>query len=484
MSKFRPITFYRESSDSRSYKLLPFRFTSLDDNRYVLSNMVGEHVVLAETDLRKFASHQLESESSTYASLRANHFLVDDQSSIGKDLLSIKVRTRYERLAEFTSLHIFVLTLRCEHSCPYCQVSRRSDDRVAYDMTRDRASAAIDLVLRSPAKRLKVEFQGGEPLLNIELLEYIILEFRRRAPERDITYVVATNLALLSDAILEVLGRYDVFVSTSLDGPRELHNRNRPRPGGDSYERTIAGISKVREVLGKDRVSALMTTTERSLSQVVGIVDEYVATGFEDIFLRPLSPYGFAVKTKQYQKYQADRWLQFYKQGLEYIIDLNRNGTPFREHFASIILKKMLTSMDPGYVDLMSPSGIGIGAIVYNYDGGVYASDEGRMLAEMGDQTFKLGELMHNSYEEILLSPKLLDPLEQSFALSSPQCTDCAFEPYCGSDPVYHWAQHRDYVGRKPESEFCRKNMGIFRYLIDRMSGDPFVRRLFMAWAN
>src|SRR3546814_3005246 len=65
----------------------------------------------------------------------------------------------------------------------------------------------------------------------------------------------------------------------------------------------------------------------------------------------------------------------------------------------------MFTSSDPGYVDLTSPAGIGIGAIVYNYDGAVYASDEARMLAEMGDMKFKLGQLNQNSYEEIFLSP-------------------------------------------------------------------------------
>lgn len=57
------------------------------------------------------------------------------------------------------------------------------------------------------------------------------------------------------------------------------------------------------------------------------------------------------------------------------------------------MLTKILTNDDPGYVDLMSPAGIGIGALVYNYDGGVYASDEGRMLAEMGDETFHLGDV-------------------------------------------------------------------------------------------
>jgi hypothetical protein len=46
------------------------------------------------------------------------------------------------------------------------------------------------------------------------------------------------------------------------------------------------------------------------------------------------------------------------------------------EIYASIIAKKMLTNADPGYVDLTSPAGIGIGALVYNYDGDIYASDE------------------------------------------------------------------------------------------------------------
>ena len=44
------------------------------------------------------------------------------------------------------------------------------------------------------------------------------------------------------------------------------------------------------------------------------------------------------------------------------------------EIYASIIAKKMLTSSDPGYVDLASPASIGIGTLVYNYDGDVYGA--------------------------------------------------------------------------------------------------------------
>src|SRR5262249_26991263 len=155
--------------------------------------------------------------------------------------------------------------------------------------------------------------------------------------------------------------------STSLDGPHELHDKNRPRPGKDSHARAIAGIELVREVLGKDQVSALMTTTHASLARVRDIIDEYLRLDFGGIFLRPLSPYGFAVKTRNFRSYNVEEWLAFYREGLDYIIEINRTGLPFQEYYASTILTKMLTSQDPGFVDLMNPAGIGIAGVVYNY---------------------------------------------------------------------------------------------------------------------
>jgi hypothetical protein len=112
-----------------------------------------------------------------------------------------------------------------------------------------------------------------------------------------------------------------------------------------------------------------MTTTEASLSRVRDIIDEYVGLGFESIFLRPLSPYGFAIKTKSYSAYDVDKWLDFYFEGLDYIIEINKSGRVFAEVYASIILRKMLTPFQTGYVDLRSPAGIGLGGLVYNYDG-------------------------------------------------------------------------------------------------------------------
>lgn len=49
-----------------------------------------------------------------------------------------------------------------------------------------------------------------------------------------------------------------------------------------------------------------------------------------------------------------------------------------------------------------------------DYDGDVYASDESRMLAAMGDKTFRMGNVMTDSYEDIMLSDALLHPLNVS----------------------------------------------------------------------
>jgi len=407
-------------------------------------------------------------------------------SNVAIDLLALKVRTKFAQIADFTGLHIFVVTLRCEHACPYCQVSRQNDDRHAFDMSLETADRSIEMVFRSPSPAIKVEFQGGETMLNFDLVRHIVerVEARNATEQRDLEFVLATNLAVVSDDILAYCAKHRILISTSLDGPADLHNRNRPRPGGDSHARAVAGIKKAREVLGRDRVGALMTTTQASLGCVRDIVDEYVRLGFNGIFLRPLSPYGFAVKTRSYKSYDGDDWLRFYFEGLDYIIQLNRDGLFFMETFAAIILTKMLTPFGTGYVDLRSPAGIGIGAIVYNYDGDVYASDESRMLAEMGDKTFRLGNVHTDTWEDLLTSEALLAPLEDSFTQSVPMCVDCAFEPFCGAEPVFHHATQGDSVGHKPSSTFCHRNMAIFRHLITLMRADPDVRSIFLRWVN
>src|SRR5205814_6773406 len=134
-------------------------------------------------------------------------------------------------------------------------------------------------------------------LLNFRLIQHIVTEVNRRKDGRQIQFVITSNLSPLTDEMLEFCAEHQIYFSTSLDGPAELHNRNRPRPGRDSHARAIQGIQRIRNRLGHNAVSALMTSTSESLKQPEAIIDEYVRLGFTSIFLRYISPYGFAAKT-------------------------------------------------------------------------------------------------------------------------------------------------------------------------------------------
>jgi len=100
----------------------------------------------------------------------------------------------------------------------------------------------------------------------------------------------------------------------------------------------------------------------------------------------------------------------------------------------------------------------------------------------MGDKTFRLGNVHTYTWEQLITSDALLTPLEESFAGSVPMCSDCAFQPYCGSDPVFHYATQGDYIGHKPSSAFCARNMAIIRRLIGLLEGDEETRRILNRW--
>jgi uncharacterized protein len=486
MTRFLPAGAYATGADG--YRFLPFRFLRWDEHEVLLVNDVGEHAFLDAPTFDAFVTHTLPPSHSAYDTLASRHFLTDAEAIAPLTLLATKYRTKKAFLDGFTKLHLFVVTLRCDHGCPYCQVSRVTEDRTRYDMTPETGSRAIDLLFRSPSPSLKVEFQGGEPLLAFPRIRDIVtaIEERNATERRDIAFVIATNLSPLTDETLAFCKDHQISLSTSLDGPRFLHDANRPRhDGASSYDTTIRHLDRARTVLGADRVSALMTTTARSLDHPREIVDEYAHQGLSGIFLRPISPYGFAHRTGADRAYDTDRFLAFYRTALDHVIALNRTGTPFVEFYTQLVLRKILTPFPTGYVDLQSPAGLGISVVAYNYDGDVYASDEARMLASMGDPSFRLGNVHTSTYEELFGGPTLLRLIAASVTEALPGCATCAFQPYCGADPVFHWATQGDPIGHRPTSAFCRKNMGIFRHVFGLLrTADPFLERLLVRWAT
>jgi uncharacterized protein len=477
----------RYTPNDPGYRLLPFRFMRWKQEELLLVNEVGEFIFLEEDCFRDLIARRLSPSHPRYRDLKAMHFLADGTSNVPIELLATKYRTKKSFLDGFTKLHMFVVTLRCDHSCHYCQVSRVSTNRSQYDMPAETAMRAVDLMFQSPSPVLKIEFQGGEPLLNFDAIRLIVeyAEERNLLEGRDLEFVVTSNLVPITDEILAFLQEHSVLVSTSLDGPAFIHNANRARKGNDSYEITVRNLDRVRRALGHDRVSAIMTTTKLSLEHPEEIVDEYVRQGFHGVFLRSISPYGFASRTGEAVRYEMAEFVAFYKKALDHIIEVNRAGIDFLEVYAQILLTKVLTPFATRYVDLQSPAGAGLSAVAYNYNGDVYASDEARMLSEMGDESFRLGNVHRHDYAEIFGGETLRSLTMASIQETLPGCTECALLPYCGADPVFHHRTQGDVMGHRPTSAFCLKNMSILRHLFDLLrGGDPFVRGLFLSWAT
>lgn len=474
----------RFASVPTALHLLPFKFTRLQ-GKELLVNEAGEYLFVPTGTVQQLADGYCDTGSELYCDLKAKHFIYDDASSPLLDLLATKIRTKFDHINGGTKLHIFVVTLRCEHSCEYCQVSRQTESRGQFDMSTDTADRAIRMMVDSPAPDITLELQGGEPLLAFDLIQYLIPRAKAMARERgkNLDIVVCTNLARVTDDILLYFRDEGVKVSTSLDGPAFVHNKNRPRPGNNSYEKAIAGIERSRAILGNENVAALMTTTSTSLDYAVEIVDEYVLREFHSIFLRPISPYGFAVKTRHRTGYEMERFLEFYRKGLQHILKVNRGGYRLAEVYTQILLTKILTPHGTRYVDMQSPAGEAWNVLVYNYDGDVYASDESRMLAEMRDWTFRLGNVHTDTRRTIFTSDAALRMFQASCNQSLTGCSDCAFQSYCAADPVFHHATQGDMYGNRPTSGLCIRNMAIFKQLFSIIEeNDPDTMRILWSW--
>src|SRR5947209_5279916 len=120
--KFKELSYYQYSD---TYHLLPFRFHRINEEKEVLVNEVGDHMVVLKGTAEKIITRQLSKERDfdLYADLCANFFISEQKVPDLLEVIATRYRTKKSFLDHFTSLHIFVISLRCEHTCHYCQVS-------------------------------------------------------------------------------------------------------------------------------------------------------------------------------------------------------------------------------------------------------------------------------------------------------------------------------------------------------------------------
>lgn len=467
----------------RAYSILPYRFMRFGNER-LLVNEAGEFIFISENDFARLRQYQLDIKDEIFLNLKTRHIVTDTDPALPIYLLATKYRTKKSFLNDFTALHIFIITLRCNQKCKYCQASSEDETRTEFDMDIQTAKKSVDMVFESPSPAIKIEFQGGEPLLNFETVKYIVQYSKKlnKVHRKNLEFVICTNLLGLNDEILNYLEEHKIWISTSLDGPRNLHDSNRiTRKGVGIYDIARKNIQTAQDKLGIERVSALMVTTRDNVHKLNDVVDEYINQRFHSLFIRTIHPFGRAVKEKF--GYSVDTFIKNYKKTLDYIIRLNLDGVSFSEQYATIILKKILTPFATGFVDLQSPAGTGISCAVYGYNGDVFVSDEARMLSKMGDDRFLMGNVHKNKYQEIFNGKVIRETIENSCVESMPLCSECAFQMYCGADPVRNYSVQGDLMGHRPTSEFHQINYLVIQYLMELIKqNDPDIMNIFWSW--
>ena len=462
-------------------KLNYFNFKPFQ-GQVLMTNDFGKYLFLSEREFRQTVAGQVDPGSELEQKLIWAKMAYPDTD------LAFSYGNRYDLreikgfLNSATALHIFVVTTACNMRCVYCQANNGRDCPHMY-MTMETAERAVDIALQSPEICLSFEFQGGEPLLNFPVIRHIAEYAEARKGNHKIEYNLVSNLTLLNEEILDFLEQYHVGVSTSLDGPDFVHNRNRMfADGKDTFDTVVQSIERVRS--RNIKIGAIETTTKNSLSHPEAIVRTYAELGFDGVFIRPLTPLGKAAMHWDEIGYTAREFVDFYKKALDEIIRINQEGTFFKEAHACIFLDR-IQGRYVNYMELRSPCGAAVGQMAYYADGNVFTCDEGRMVYEMGQDTFLLGNVYSSSYQDLVKSGVCKTVCCASSLETIPSCCDCVYQPYCGTCPVVNYAMTGDVIEKNPRNYRCRIYSGMLDCLFAKLQeNQEDIIHILKNWGN
>lgn len=469
-----------------------FRWRQIGDDAILLTNLEGNWLILSVEEFTQFARGEVAPESALHERLQDKNFL---RASYDVQAASERLKARKYFVHGGPLLHVMVVTLRCNETCVYCHASRANMDAVETDMSIETATKSVDLALSSTNGFVTIEFQGGEPLVNWPVVKHIIEYATERNKQigKRLEFTMVSNFSLLDEDKLQYLLANKVQLCTSIDGPEELHNAQRKLPQThNAFQAAAKWIKRVNDAyveIGLDptlyHVEALLTTTKATLDKWKEVVDTYVGLGCKTIFLRPIDPFGFAERARLRLEYPRGKYLEFYRNAVDYMIELNKQGVEILERYAAIFLTKILRGEDPNFLDNRNPAGAGIGQLAYSYDGNIYSCDEGRMLAATGDNTFLLGTVHDTAYRKITGHETVRAMAIATNLDQQPDCVNCAYNPYCGTNAAYNFKAQGSIFGRMRDNNVCAVHKGIQDYLFEKLAtSDAEVMQIFERWTT
>lgn len=451
--------------DINKYELNFFRHKKFG-KKILAVTIAGTYDFLTDEEYGQLMSHELTPE--LFERFKERQLIVTKGNI---EEITDRYKCKKALLGQGTTLHIVVPTLRCNEKCLYCHALSRPKDAKDVDMDSETAKKTVDFIFQTPSDSITIEFQGGEPLLAFERVKEIV-EYawkKNEVAKKSLRFTIVTNLSLMDEEKFEYFVKNKVAICTSLDGPKWLHEKNRPLAGGSSHEHVEYWLDKIKK-RGLE-LNALLSITRFSLPYAKEIVEEYKRLGIKKIWFRMINNLGCAASSWKTIGFSAEEFLKFWREGVDYVY----RNSDMRELSTELIVKKVMDKTDPGMLDLMSPCGAAIGQIAYNYDGEIYTCDEARMIK---DDMFRLGNVHKDTFKGVMKTPKVCSLIEASIN-DCFYCDNCLYQPYCGLCPVTTYAQTSTLVPNLPD-ERCKILTGEFEHVF-RLLDDAEMKKRMLA---
>lgn len=241
----------------------------------ILKKYAGEHI--SEQDMREVFDdlQELEENGTLFA------------RDVYKDgVIDFKKR---QTVVKALCLHI---AHDCNLACRYCFAGEGEYQGDRSLMSLEVGKKALDFLVENSGSRrnLEVDFFGGEPLMNFDVVKELVAYGREieKVKDKHFRFTLTTNGVLLNDDIIEFANREMDNIVLSIDGRKEVHDHMRPfKNGAGSYDLIINKFKKVAESRKQTKYYVRGTFTHYNLDfvkDVLHLADE----GFEQISVEPV----------------------------------------------------------------------------------------------------------------------------------------------------------------------------------------------------
>ncbi|MBR5538260.1 MAG: thioether cross-link-forming SCIFF peptide maturase [Clostridia bacterium] len=306
----------------------------------------------------------------------------------------------------------------CNLNCSYCFASQGKYHGERGLMSFEVGKRALDFLVENSGSRhnLEVDFFGGEPLMNFDVVKQLVEYARSIEKEKgkNFRFTLTTNGILIDDDVIDFANREMSNVVLSLDGRKEVHDRYRvDYEGNGSWEKIVPKFKKLVDARGGKNYYMRGTFTHANpdfLSDIKVMLD----LGFKELSMEPVvcapdDPSALAEADKEIV-------LDQYEKLAELMLKKHREGDPFTFYHYMIDLKS-----GPCIYKRISGCGSGTEYRAVTPWGDLYPCHQ-----FVGEEKYKLGDVFGG-----VTNTAAQDEFAECNVYSREECRTCWARLYC-----------------------------------------------------